>query len=377
MTADRDGNDILVVGGYGEVGRRIGQILEEAHPGRVVVAGRHPERAVGLRARRLDVDDPSSIDAALGGIAVVVVCVRQIEPHLLAAAVRRGIAYTSTAPPWMSWPALAPLHDEAQRTGARIIVAAGLEPGISSVLARFGADRLPAVDAVETALVLGVGDAYGPNSLVFLFEELAERYSLLVDGTSRPARAFGSAARVTFPAPIGSRRVYTMPFRDQLYYPMTLGARTSIARLGLDPPWLGTVMAALARLGAGAWSRRGNARGVLHRIVGWLRRRHADRRRFALLVEVRGGGRIVRSTLLGAVQAQATAVGTAAIAEALYRGEVTRPGVWLAEQVIAPAPFLARLAEGGLVPVTEELASRAPTGVRARRASSRRSPAGA
>jgi len=354
MTNDK-GNDILIVGGYGEVGRRIAQKLGAAHPGRVIVGGRNPDRAGDLRARRVDVDDPASIDAALSGVEVVVACVRQHEPHLLKTVIRRGLAYTSIAPPLMSWPVVEPLHAEAQRTGARIVLAAGLEPGISSVLARLGADRLQAVDAVETALLLGVGDAYGPDSMVFIFEEMAESYAVLVDGISRPARAFRDATWVTFPPPIGPRRAYTMPFRDQLYYPRTLGARTSIARVAIDPPWLGRVAAALARLGAGSWSRRGGAKSVVHRFVEQQRRRHAMHDQYALVVEVRGAGRVIRSTLIGRTQAHATAVGAAAIAEALYTGEVATPGVWLAEQVIAPQRFLQRLAAEGLVPDTEEL----------------------
>jgi saccharopine dehydrogenase-like NADP-dependent oxidoreductase len=133
---------ILIVGGYGEVGRRVAEDLEASYPGCVFVSGRNPARASHLRARRIDVDNPASIEPALAGIALVVACVRQREPHLLRAALRRGIAYTSIAPPWMKWPEVESLRNEAQRSGARLILAAGVEPGISSVLARLGADRL-------------------------------------------------------------------------------------------------------------------------------------------------------------------------------------------------------------------------------------------
>jgi hypothetical protein len=38
----------------------------------------------------------------------------------------------------------------------------------------------------------------------------------------------------------------------------------------------------------------------------------------------------------------------------LAEGEVGRPGIWLAEQVVPPRPFFERLAERGLVPTIEE-----------------------
>lgn len=71
--------DILIVGGYGEVGRRLAAQLEATQPKRVIVAGRHPEQANGMPARRIDVDDPASIEVALEGVDVVVPCVRLVS----------------------------------------------------------------------------------------------------------------------------------------------------------------------------------------------------------------------------------------------------------------------------------------------------------
>ncbi|WP_437723549.1 saccharopine dehydrogenase family protein [Sorangium sp. So ce861] len=346
---------ILVVGGYGEVGRRLAVQLEATQSGRVVVAGRHPERAGGVRARRIDADDAASIERALEGVGVVVACVRQREPQLLRAAVRRGIAYTSIAPPWMPWPEIEPLREQARRTGARVVLAAGLEPGITSVLVRAAADRLGQVDAIETALLLGLGDAYGADSMAFILEEVGQPYSIVIDGQVQTVNAFERSQRVAFPAPVGLRRAYTMPFTDQRYYSATLGAKTAVARIALDPPWLASVLSALLAVGLRRLLLRGGARGAVHGLVEKLRGRYSDRDHFALVVDVRGGGRMIRSTLVGRQQAEATATGASAVTEALWWREVDTPGVWLAEQIIAPAPFLTRLAAQGLVPVTEEL----------------------
>jgi len=343
--------DILIVGGYGEVGRRIASLMERNHAGSVLVAGRNPDRAPAVRSRRIDVDDPASIDAALVGVGTIVACVRQREPHLLRAAIRHGLAYTSIAPPWIDWPELQPLHQEAQRTGARIVLATGLEPGIASVLARMAADRLGQVDAVETALLLSVGDTYGLDSMNFILEELAQAYRILVHGQLQPARAFADSVCVEFPAPIGRRRAYTMPFTDQRYYPQTLGARTAIARIAIDPPWVGRMIASLARLGVRNLGAQPNRRAVIERLREQLQQRYANHTQFALLVEVRGGDGVVRLSLTGQRQADATAVGAAATAEALADGEIARPGIWLAEQVMDPGPFMSRLAAAGLVPV--------------------------
>lgn len=71
------GAEILIVGGYGEVGRRVASQLDAQFGDRIVVGGRNPDRASDRRAKRIDVDDPASVDAALDGVGVVMACVLQ------------------------------------------------------------------------------------------------------------------------------------------------------------------------------------------------------------------------------------------------------------------------------------------------------------
>lgn len=348
------GGDIMVVGGYGEVGARLTALLEEQHGGHVIVGGRHPERSTCARKALIDVDDLASVGAALDSepaLSCVAVCVRQAQPHLLRACVDRGLAYTSIASPQLAWEELQALHATAVRTGARIVLATGIQPGITSVLARLAADQLGSVDTIETALLLGVGDSYGGDSLAFIMEELATPYRITVEGRSVGVRAFERPSHVAFPAPLGTRVAYTMAFTDQLYYPKTLGAKTAIARLALDPPWLAAALARAMKIGGRRLLGHGSGRTAMQSVTERLRARYAGRDDVALVVETRGSdGRLVRSTLAGRGQAQTTAVAAAATVEGLLMGEQARPGVWLAEQVIEPKPFLDRLAAHGLVP---------------------------
>jgi saccharopine dehydrogenase (NAD+, L-lysine-forming) len=91
---------ILIVGGYGIVGQRIAAELAPGYPDCVVVAGRNIERANeyaaalghGTRGRQIDVDQRTSIEAALDGVALVVSCIDQREPYLLQAAIAHGLA---------------------------------------------------------------------------------------------------------------------------------------------------------------------------------------------------------------------------------------------------------------------------------------------
>ena len=253
----RENGDILITGGYGIVGRRIAADLAPDYPGRVVAAGRSGEKAAqlavelghGTRGRRIDVGDPASVTAGLAGVGVAVNCIDQPDATLLRAAIARGLAYTDIAPQLVRRRPGEAMKAEANRTGARIVLGAGLAPGISSMLARLGADRVGTVEGVASNVLLSVGDSYGPASRAYILEEIALPYSVLIGGREIPARAFVGAARIQFPPPLGRRTAYLFPFSDQVFFPQNLGARTALSRLALNPAWLGRLLSALARLG--------------------------------------------------------------------------------------------------------------------------------
>ena len=355
--------DILITGGYGTVGRRVAADLAPDYRGRVVVAGRSAEKAAqfaaelghGVRGRRVDVGDAASVEAALEGVGVVMSCIDQPEPHLLSEAITRGLGYTDIAPHLMTRRPTEAMKAEATRTGARIVLGAGLAPGISSLLARLGADRLGAVDSVEVGVLLSVGDAYGPASRAYIMEEIALAYKTRIEGREVPVRPFAASARVTFPPPLGERTAYLFPFSDQVFFPETLGTRTALSRLALEPPWLGTLLSALVRLRVTAMlRRRAGAEERLQRLTAWLKRRYEGCDVYGVAVEVHGARGRVRVSLVGHGQASGTAIGTAAVVRALAEGEVGQPGIWLAEQVVLPGPFFERLAARGLVPTVED-----------------------
>src|SRR5215211_4594052 len=355
--------DILIVDGYGVVGQRIADDLAPDYPGRVVIAGRSLGRARqlaselghGVRGRRLDVTDPQSIETALSGVGVVMSCIDQPDPHLLHAAIARGLAYTDIAPHLMTRRPTEAMKAKAVRTSARIVLGAGLAPGISSLLARLGADRVGAIESVESNVLLSVGDTYGPASQAYLLKEIALPYAVRIEGREVPMRPFAGSARVNFPPPLGERTAYLFPFSDQVFFPETLGARTALSRLVLEPPWLGTLLSALVRLRITAMLRRQvSAEERVQRLSTRLQHRYKGRDWYGVVVEVQGARGRVRAGLVGRGQATGTAIGAAALVRTLAEGEVKRSGIWLAEQVIPPGPFFERLTARGLVPTVEE-----------------------
>jgi hypothetical protein len=63
---------------------------------------------------------------------------------------------------------------------------------------------------------------------------------------------------------------------------------------------------------------------------------------------------MMKMSLSGRTQADATAAGAAEFVRALASGEIEQPGVWLPEQVISHEPFFAALALQGLLASMED-----------------------
>ena len=196
-------SQILVVGGYGVVGKRMAAQLAQWYPGRVIVAGRNERRAAaacldvrgGSSSRAIDVNDVASFGPALDNVGTLIACVAQPELHLLRACIARGVAYTDIAPRLAFWQGAEELRANAQKSGARILLGAGLCPGISNMMVQKLADSLGHLDRIETAILLSLGDEYGPDSLHHVIEAAAQSYSVHENGRLREGRLYLLAHR--------------------------------------------------------------------------------------------------------------------------------------------------------------------------------------
>lgn len=348
---------ILIAGGYGLVGRLIAADLAADYPGQVIVAGRNLARAQatatsighGARGREIDVTVPSSIAGALGDVAAVMSCVDQPGRHLLLAAIERGLRYTDITPHLVELgrgAAYEKIDASARTCGACVVLGTGIVPGIANVMVLALAQELGGADSIETALMLSAGDATGPASFDYFLQELAMPFKVHVDGVDHPACSYSAPQPVEYPPPVGVRPGYLFPFSDQVLYPRTMGARTARTRLAIAPLMLSRLLAALVRLGAAPLIAKPSVRRAITQLRGG-RAPEADTT-FALRVDVTHKGQTGHATLLGHTQSAAAAAGAVGVLRPLLNGEVTKPGAWMPEQVIAAASFFTALANRGL-----------------------------
>ena len=167
---------ILVVGGYGEVGKVAARSLARSFPGDVVVAGRRIESARAfaratdgaVRALQLDINNLPAPEAYLAGV--------------------------------------------------------GLIPGLSGVLAGHLKQFVDRMDEVGSHVMLGSGDEHGIDAVRWMQDYMDRTYTVRTRNGLQPVRSLSSPKKVIFPGERRKRTTYRFDFADQHVIPESVGA---------------------------------------------------------------------------------------------------------------------------------------------------------
>jgi hypothetical protein len=214
---------LLVVGGYGRVGRVVSARLGRRFPGRVVAAGRRLERAEALAAeeegrvvpRRLDLADGDALPPALDGVRLVVLGIEGPNERVARACFERGVHLVDVTATYRLMEAVE-RHDALARSrGATGVLSVGLAPGLTNLLAHRAAQALDAVERVDLTVLLGLGERHGADALRWVLDTASRPFTLQTpEGpivARSPAGRTASTSRTSTScaarsAPAGSRR---------------------------------------------------------------------------------------------------------------------------------------------------------------------------
>ncbi|HEY8547607.1 MAG TPA: saccharopine dehydrogenase NADP-binding domain-containing protein [Acidimicrobiales bacterium] len=342
---------VVIVGGYGHVGRRLAAALRDHRS--VVVAGRRAEAAERAATELGVAAAPGAVDARTGdGLAAVVrpgdVVVNAAgddrEARLLRQAIELGAHYTDLTADPRAIAAMLDLDAEARAAGTSALVGIGLAPGATNVLARAALDRLPEADHLDVGLLLSLADGFGPQAVDWTLGAIATPLAMEHGGHRTDVVAFRQRRRLPF-GPLGTVPVYEFGFPEQVFLPASLGVPSVRGWFTLAPTPVTRALALTARTRAArAFLGRPRVRRGLVRLAGRL----PGSRRGGIVgatAVARHGDRTARVSLRARSEARTTARCAAALID-LW--DVGQAGCHLPEAVIPPAPFFAALAAAGV-----------------------------
>ncbi|AUV84315.1 saccharopine dehydrogenase (plasmid) [Salinigranum rubrum] len=348
----RDDASVLVVGGYGTIGRTVCTELAARTQREILAAGRSPKKARrfsasvhGVKPQTLDVSERTGYADALAGVGMVVMCLDQDTPRFAEACLERGIDYVDISPTDALLQAIESFDDLARKREATAVLSVGLSPGMTNLFVAEAIAELDSVDRADITLLLGIGEAFGPDTVKWTVEDALGQFSIRVDGESMSVAGLTDPRQVDIPG-WGRRRAYRANLADQHVLARTTDIPIIESRLCYDSRLVTRYLALLRRTGLyqPAVSLLGVDRIVNLTEAVWF---GSDESVVKTKVRGRANGRVtdIERWIRGPDQARATALVTARVVETL--GPSHPSGVHHIQELFSSAAFSDTLLEAG------------------------------
>ena len=242
---------VIVLGGSGFFGRYLVDDLMRTSTAEVVAVGRRPAR-VGHRFVQCDVEDETSLRAALRGASVVVHCAGPFQGasmNPLDTAIDLGVHYVDISEDRRYARAVQSRSEMALAQGVTVLNGCSVVPTLSIAVANLLARPLDQVSAVRTFAAPGTGRTRGPAMFRTMLGLAGRPCSTVIDGHFERSYAWSDPEWVFFPPPVGRRLVYSVGgMADVDAMPGGTGAKTVEFKAGCEHAWLNRLLAAASRV---------------------------------------------------------------------------------------------------------------------------------
>lgn len=250
---DNRKDNILIVGGYGKVGRIISEQLALLFPYKVTVAGRDFNKATSLakqledRVRPLYLDIQHTFDSdILSNTKLVIMCIDQKNTDFVELCIARGIHYIDITANQDTIAQIELLDEQATQNNVAIALSIGLAPGISNLLAQHSINTLREVDTLDLFILLGTGEKHGEAAFRWTFDNIHSSYVLATPTERKVIHSFTQPLKTAL---LGKRTFYTFNFSDQHTLLKTTVANQVITRMAFDSKLLTSFVALLKKIG--------------------------------------------------------------------------------------------------------------------------------
>jgi saccharopine dehydrogenase-like NADP-dependent oxidoreductase len=305
------------VGGYGHVGTALARELAVRYPGQLIIAGRHRDQAEALAATLpggadaalVDVYDEESIHQATQHAKLLVnTAIDQRSPALLQAACERHAAYLDIGASPSTIIDMLNLSAQAVQHGTCVLVAAGLDPGCTNLMATRASAYAGGAHRIHVALLLSLGDTFGSAAIDFMLEALASPIRDEYQGRRQEFSAYRESRHCEFLPPFGRKLACRFPFPEQAFFTETFQTRHAANWYAMDNTAINRLLAALVRLGLTRLFRKESIRAVTRLFFQRLSQLLGGKDDVYALAEAQGPDGTWRVSLTGHQESKTTAL---------------------------------------------------------------------
>lgn len=211
----------VVLGGAGDMGSEVVSDLARFSSGSTVVIGdlrkdiaAKKVKSLGLpnvSVEQCDVNKRDDVLRILKGAGAVVNCVGpfyKYERIILPLAIEAGVGYVDICDDHDATERALSYSDMARSNNVTALIGMGWTPGITNVLARYGADKLDTVESINIFWVGSIADSEGLAVTKHVFHVIQGTAPSYEDRQWIDVNALSGNEDVLFPEPIGMQNTY-------------------------------------------------------------------------------------------------------------------------------------------------------------------------
>ena len=211
---------VLIVGGYGEVGKLIAAELVRSEEYRIILAGRDRQKAEQMASQLGDKVKGVGFDVSQIGknekeivknADMVMMCTDQTNTEFVQYYLAQSKLYFDISANTQFLGQLRQLNGFARHHKSMAVINLGLCPGLSNLFALELMTRHRDADEILTGILLGLGENHGKASIEWTLENYIRNFEY----NRNQIWPFVSGRNFYFPAKLGKRKAYRFNFSDQ------------------------------------------------------------------------------------------------------------------------------------------------------------------
>ncbi|KOS69791.1 hypothetical protein AEA09_07975 [Lysinibacillus contaminans] len=341
-------SNILVVGGYGQVGKVICTNLSAIYPGKIKCAGRNLAKAKDFALltegkvfpKQLDIYNIDKSDEIFNDTAIVIMCLDQKESRFVELCIEHKIHYIDISPSYTILSEIEKLNNKAKCFGTTIVLGVGLAPGLSNLLVKQSKIQFDHIKEVDMYLMLGIGERHGRDGVEWLLNNLNTNFYSFENGYPKLFTSFSDGKRTKLSSKHGIRTAYRFDLADQHIVQKTLEIESVSSRFCYDSTIATSAIARLKRLGIFRLLKitfiRSVFISVLEGVLSIFQRLHIGTDAYAVKAEVKGikngKGVIVQTSIYGKNNTEITGRVASFVADRLIKNKYPK-GIFFIEQL--------------------------------------------
>ena len=194
--------NVLVIGGTGNIGRRVAEDIAAQTKANVAVTGRNSSFKADFSTLQLNLAQKEQITRIISNYDLVIHCAGPFhyrDGSVLKSCIEAGVNYVDVSDHRSFHFQAEPYHEQAQKSGVTAILHTGVFPGISNLMARQGVESLDRADSIHLYyLVAGSGGA-GLTVMRTTFLGIQAPFSAWIKGKWQKISPYSERETIHFP----------------------------------------------------------------------------------------------------------------------------------------------------------------------------------